>query len=291
MLKSWLLAFRLKTLTASFVPIVVGTSLVHFDGQSINWPICIYALCSALFIQIATNLFNDAIDFKKGADTKKRMGPQRVTQSGLISSKTVFTVAIAFSVLAILFGIPLVLKGGAPILVLGIVSVIMGYLYTGGPYPLAYKGLGDLFVILFFGLAAVCGTYFLQTGVVSTGSVVAGFQIGFLSTVLIAINNLRDKNEDVKVNKLTMAVRFGETFTRVEILCLYAMTFALLYFWLLKGAMIAIGLCLLVCLPLSLSITKKVWTTQPGPQYNKYLAQAALVHLLFGLLFSAGLFL
>ena len=142
MIKSWLIAFRLKTLTAAFVPIVVATSLVHFEGLNYSWSISGWALLSALFIQIATNLFNDAIDFKKGADTKERIGPKRVTQSGLIQQKTVYQVAGLFCFLSILCGIPLVIKGGIPIVILGLVSVLMAYLYTGGPYPLAYKGLG-----------------------------------------------------------------------------------------------------------------------------------------------------
>ena len=290
MIKNWLIAFRLKTLTAAFVPIIVATSLVHFEGLSYSWSTSLWAMLSALFIQIATNLFNDAIDFTKGADTERRVGPKRVTQSGLITQKTVYIGGFVCCILAALCGVPLVIQGGYPILVLGLVSITMGYLYTGGPFPLAYKGLGDLFVILFFGLAAVCGTYFIHTGLVSTASIVAGLQVGFLSTVLIAINNLRDSKEDVKVNKLTLAVRFGLTFSRIEILCLYLFTFLLLAYWYFKGAYPAIYLSL-ITLPLALILTKNIWNNEPSSIYNKYLAKAALIHLLFGVLFSAGLML
>jgi len=288
MIKSWLLAFRLKTLTAALVPILVATALVRFEGYDLNYILSVWAVLSATFIQIATNLFNDAIDFTKGADTETRTGPKRVTQSGLITSKTVFIAGSLCCLLAALCGVPLVIQGGYPILVLGLVSITMGYLYTGGPFPLAYKGLGDLFVILFFGLAAVCGTYFIHTGLVSTSSVIAGLQVGFLSTVLITINNLRDSKEDVKVNKLTLAVRFGLTFSRIEILCLYLFTFLLLAYWYFKGAYPAIYLSL-ITLPLALILIKNIWSNEPSSVYNKYLAKAALIHLLFGVLFSVGL--
>lgn len=288
MIKSWLLAFRLKTLTAALVPILVATALVRFEGFELNYMLSVWAILSATFIQIATNLFNDAIDFTKGADTETRVGPKRVTQSGLITRKTVFIAGFACCLLAALCGVPLVIQGGYPILVLGLVSITMGYLYTGGPYPLAYKGLGDLFVVLFFGLAAVCGTYFIHTGAVSTSSIIAGLQVGFLSTVLIAINNLRDSKEDVKVNKMTLAVRFGLTFSRIEILCLYLFTFLLLAYWYFKGAYPAIYLSL-ITLPLALMLIKNIWSNEPGSVYNKYLAKAALIHLLFGVLFSVGL--
>ncbi len=290
MIMSWILAFRLKTLTAAFVPILVATALVYFEQGSLNYKLSLLALLSAVFIQIATNLFNDAIDFKKGADSNTRVGPKRVTQSGLIGQKSVFMAGFIFCILAAVCGLPLVIVGGTPILILGLISLAMGYLYTGGPYPLAYKGLGDLFVILFFGLAAVCGTYFIHTGGVSLASVIAGLQIGFLSTVLIAINNLRDSKEDQKVNKLTLAVRFGATFTRIEVLFLYLFTFLLCIYWFLNNAQPAVYLCL-ITLPMALMLIKKLWVTEPGPVYNSYLARAALIHLVYGVLFSIGLIL
>ncbi len=289
-IKNWLLAFRLKTLTAAIVPIFVGTALVKFEGKAVIWSVSLWALASALFIQIGTNLFNDAIDFEKGTDTEERIGPKRVTQSGVIAKKTVYLAGGMSLLAAALCGIPLVLQGGVPILVLGLISLLLGYLYTGGPFPLAYKGLGDIFVILFFGLAAVCGTYFLHLKSLSLGSFVAGLQVGCLSTVLIVINNLRDRDQDRKTNKNTLAVRFGVLFSRIEILFLYLVSFLLLIFWFLQSALPAVYLSL-VSLPMAIFVTKSIWSQSPGPVYNQFLAKAALVHVLFGCLFSLGLIL
>ncbi len=289
-MKNWLLAFRLKTLTAAVVPIFMATSLVHFEGLLVDWSVVVWATLSALFIQIATNLFNDAIDYKKGADTIERVGPTRVTQSGLFSQKQVFTLAYACCAFALLCGVPLVMKGGVPIVALGLVSVVMAYLYTGGPYPLAYKGLGDLFVLLFFGLAAVAGTYYLHTGEVSTASLVSGVQIGLLATVLIVVNNIRDHKQDAKVNKKTLVVRFGVLFSKIEITLIYAVTFSLLAYWYYIGALAVIYLCL-IPLPLALIVVKNIWQNEPSELYNKFLGKSALVHLLFGLMFSVGMML
>ncbi len=216
-MKSWLLALRPKTLTASVVPVVVATALVKAEGFEIIWWVSACALFSALFIQIGTNFVNDAIDFKKGADTDQRTGPQRVTQSGLLTSKQVMIGAFVCFAIAFALGIPLVIKGGVSVVAVGLVSLVLAYCYTGGPFPLAYKGLGDIFVILFFGLIAVTTTFFIHTNAVTHNAIVAGLQIGFLATVLIAVNNLRDSPQDALVNKKTLAVRFGVTFARIEI--------------------------------------------------------------------------
>jgi 1,4-dihydroxy-2-naphthoate polyprenyltransferase len=163
-MKTWLLAFRPKTLTAAIVPVLVATALAFADQQTVKYWVTAFALLSATFIQIGTNFINDAIDFKKGADTHERVGPKRVTQSGLLSEKKVLLGGFICFALATLFGVPLVIEGGVPILIIGLISLAMGYCYTGGPYPLAYRGLGDLFVLIFFGLVAVCGTYYLHAG-------------------------------------------------------------------------------------------------------------------------------
>ena len=150
-MKSWILAFRPKTLTAAFVPILVATALAWSAvGRALNWPLGLLALASALCIQIGTNLVNDAVDFKKGTDTPARLGPTRVTQSGLLSANKVLAAAAIFFVFALLFGLPLVQFGGLPLLAIGLLSILCGYLYTGGPYPLAYYGWGDVFVICIF---------------------------------------------------------------------------------------------------------------------------------------------
>ena len=286
----WFLAFRFKTLTAALVPVMVATALCASLGFFYEAWISLYALLAAFSIQIATNLLNDAIDFKKGADCEKRLGPQRVTQSGLLSEKRVWFMGILFLVLACFFGLPLVMRGGMPIVILGLVSLFLAYGYTGGPLPLAYLGLGDLFVILFFGLFAVVGTAYLHALVVTPAMVVAGIQVGFLSTILIAINNLRDSETDKLVNKRTLAVRMGDSFVRLEILLLTAFTYLLnLYYLVFLGKLYV--LITFVLLPLAVFVVGFVYSVSEKRQLNKALGLAALHQLLFGALFSLGLVL
>ena len=290
-MKSWWLAFRPKTLTAAVVPILVGTSLVYFSGHEVQWWVSLCALAACLCIQIATNLMNDAIDFQKGADTHERVGPQRVSQSGLIQPRTVMLVAILFLFFAFLFGIPLVIQGGWPIVAIGSVSLFLAYSYTGGPFPLAYLGLGDLFVVLFFGVIAVMGLYYLHTLIWSTDAFVAGLQVGFLATVLIAVNNFRDVKQDVIANKKTLAVRFGPSFVRFEIIALIICAFLLNFYWFIFGqSLLAAGLPFLV-FPLALVIFKKVTRLEPSQEMNKVLAQSAALHIGFGAFLSLGLIL
>ena len=289
-IKIWFLAIRPKTLTAAFVPVVVGSALIYTSPFEINWALSILALLGALFIQVGTNLINDAVDFKKGADTQERLGPIRVTQSGLLSHKQVLLAGLTSFAFAVVFGLPLVMAGGWLILLVGLISLICGYAYTAGPFPLAYKGLGDIFVVLFFGLVAVGGTFYLHSGHFSLGVVISGLQIGFLSTVLIAINNLRDIETDRKANKLTLPVRFGKTFARVEIAFLLLTPFLLNYYWFARGYVIAAMFSSLM-IPLAIKIFKNIWLNEPGAIYNYYLAQAAKLHLGFGLLFSLGILL
>ena len=189
---------------------------------------------------------------------------------------------------ALAFGIPLVIEGGLPILIIGVVSLALAYGYTGGPFPLAYLGLGDLFVILFFGLIAVMGTFYLHTGMVSELSAIAGLQIGFLATVLIAINNLRDSPEDVKVGKKTLAVRFGARFSKVEITLLCYAPFLLGMAYESRGWIWA-AYAPLIAVPLVSRLVRGIWTSQPGPIMNRFLAMAAAVHILFGLALAGGL--
>lgn len=283
----WLLAFRLKTLTAALVPVMVATSLcLSLDQFHANW-VSLYALGSAFCIQIATNLLNDAIDFKKGADSETRLGPQRVTQSGLLSERQVFILGLLFLVLATLLALPLVWRGGLPIIGLGLVSLFLAYGYTGGPYPLAYLGLGDLFVVLFFGLFAVAGTAYLHSLTVSTPFLVAGLQVGFLSTILIAINNLRDSETDTLVHKKTLAVRFGDNFVRLEIFILSLATYLLNLYYLVALEMLY-PLITFAIIPLGGLVVGCVMVIKNKKQLNKILALSALHQLLFAILLSIG---
>ncbi len=280
----WLQAIRPKTLTAAVVPVLAGTALAWSIAPISMW-IFAFALIGALAIQIATNLINDYVDFDKGADTHERIGPRRVTQSQLITRSAVRRAAALMLAIAVCAGLPLVIHGGPVILIIGLVSLFLAYSYTGGPFPLAYLGLGDLFVILFFGIVAVGGVFYLESGVYNTAALVLGIQIGFLSTVLIAINNLRDVHQDTKAQKKTVAVRWGIQFARYEILVLTIAPFLLQLFWIReKQGLLTLAPYLL--LPLAFKIVKSVFCTEPSEAYNHYLAQAAALHAGYGIILS-----
>jgi 1,4-dihydroxy-2-naphthoate octaprenyltransferase len=197
---------------------------------------------------------------------------------------------LACFALAMVFGAPLVWQGGWPILLVGLISLVMGYAYTGGPFPLAYIGLGDLFVVIFFGVVAVTGAVFLHTGHVPTSAVIAGLQVGFLATVMIAINNQRDLDQDRLINKKTLAVRLGPRLGRYEVFFLIGGAFLLGFFWLARHNNFAFALPLLA-LPLGLKLSWTLLRTEASSEYNRLLARGSLVHMLFGMMLSVGFFL
>ncbi len=289
-MNSWLLALRPKTLSAAVVPVVVGSSVAAAQPEGWQPGVSLLALLSAGFIQIATNLFNDALDHKKGVDTAERLGPVRVTQAGLLTSRQVMAGGFFCLVLALAFGIPLVIKGGLPIILIGILSLVLAYAYTGGPYPLAYRGLGDLFVFLFFGLVAVGGVVYLHLGRWPADALVAGAQTGLLGTVLIAINNFRDHSQDLLAGKRTLAARFGPRFARVQIPTLLFCAYALCLWWFWTGRAWATFLPLL-SLPLAVQVARGIFYNEPSPLFNRYLGKAAGTQLAFGGLLALGLVL
>lgn len=286
-LRCLFLTARPKTLSAAVVPVVVGTALPMAEGRPVIWWVTLCALLSAVFIQVGTNFVNDALDFIKGADKETRLGEARAAQSGWFSASSVLMMGLGSFALAGIWGIPLVLQGGWVVFWIGAISLVMGYAYTGGPMPLAYVGLGDLFVILFFGLIAVGGVYFLHTSTYSLNALVAGLQVGFLATVLIAINNLRDLDQDREVNKRTLAVRLGPRLGRLEVLLLILGTFVLNLYWLGQGVLLAFVLPLLA-LPLAVKVIMALLKSEASREYNRLLARAAFVHMLFGILLSLG---
>ena len=289
-LKALAQAVRPKTLSAAVVPVLVATALVKAHNFEVRAWISVLAVLSAIMIQIGTNFVNDALDFEKGADGEGRLGPERATHQGWLTKQQMLLAALGCFATALMLGVPLVLEGGWPILVIGLVSLVMGYAYTGGPFPLAYVGLGDIFVILFFGLIAVGGVFFLQARVFSPAAIIAGLQIGLLATVLIAINNLRDLDQDRLVNKRTLAVRLGPQLGRLEVVLLVVLCFGLQLFWLRQGLTSAFVLPL-IALPLAVKVLWTLITTPASRAYNPLLAQAAFVHMLFGVLLSIGLIL
>ena len=289
-LQAWVLAARPRTLTAALVPVVAGTVLAGVEGYDLAGWVFWCTLFAAVAIQIGTNLVNDLIDFKKGADTGARVGPVRVTQQGLLSPAQVARGAVIAFGVALLLGVPLVWQGGAPILIIGLLSIMFGYAYTGGPFPLAYRGLGEPFVILFFGVLAVSGTHLLQSGELSPMATVAGLQTGLLATVLLVINNYRDAPQDGQVGKRTLAVRFGLRFARAEVVVCVLLPFLLSAVWVGAGWYGA-GLTPLVLLPLALGLSRRAIETAPGAACNPLLGRAAALHLLFGICLALGLLL
>jgi 1,4-dihydroxy-2-naphthoate octaprenyltransferase len=288
-LREWILAARPKTLGAAIAPVFAGFHIgAALGGTPLDWRLLAFTLGSTLALQIATNLFNDALDYRQGKDTSARLGPVRITASGAASADAVMLAGWLSLALAAALSLPLIEARGLPIVIIGIPSLYFCYGYTGGPAPLAYRGLGELFVILFFGLIAVTGSAFVQTGEWLVGGVVGGVQIGCLSTVLIAINNLRDLAEDTATGKRTLAVRFGPTFARAEITLLILAAHAAGLYWWENGRPLALTLPL-ACLPPGLFLILRLWTTEPGPAYNKLLALSGLQLLLFAALLCVAL--
>ena len=218
-LQAWILASRPRTLTAAAAPVILASGLA-LGRDAFRLPPALAALVGALLIQIGTNLANDYYDHVRGGDTEDRVGPLRVTQAGLIPPGTVRNATFLVLGVAFLVGLYLVWVGGWPVVVIGVASLVCAVAYTGGPYPLAYHGLGDLFVFVFFGLVAVGGTYWVQALTLPPQVLLAGAGMGAFNTAILVVNNLRDLETDALAGKRTLAVRLGPTGTKVELFLL-----------------------------------------------------------------------
>jgi len=282
----WLLAARPKTLPAASAPVLIGTAMAHAGG-GIHWLSALAALVGALLIQVGTNFANDYFDFRKGADTPDRLGPLRVTQAGLVSPGTMKRATILVFALAIMIGVYLVWRGGWPIVIIGLLSVLFGVLYTGGPYPLGYNGLADLFVLIFFGPVAVGGTYYVQTLDINSAVVIAGLAPGLFSVAILTVNNMRDIENDRTAGKKTLAVRFGRAFALSEYnwTMFFACTipFALVLFF--HGPMSAM-LASLTVVPAIMAMRKVARVS--GRDLNDCLAGTGRLLLVYSVLFSLG---
>lgn len=287
-LRIWLQAARPQTLAAAFVPVCVGASLAYHDQNFALIP-SLVALTCAFLIQIGTNFANDYFDFKKGADTEERIGFERATAKGLISESAMRNATIITMGLAFILGLYLVWHAGWIIFWLGVASLVCGILYTGGPFPLGYNGLGDLFVFIFFGIVAVMGTYYVNTLVWSNVSFWASLPVGALSTNILVVNNLRDIEQDGKAGKNTLGVLFGEEILRWEYLFMLLLALAVpphFYFQLNYSILIFLPY---LSIPFAAFILRKVWFEQNKRRLNKALEQTAQLMTLFGILFSAGI--
>ena len=287
--ESWVLASRPKTLLASVVPVMVGSAVAFNEGKLVPFYSLIALICS-LLLQIGANFTNDLYDHLKGADTEKRKGPQRVLASGIISVNEMRKGILVIFAAAFIFGLILVYFEGPVILAIGIISILAGLAYTAGPYPLAYRGLGDAFVFMFFGIIGTVGTYYLHTNDLSLVPFIASIPVGSLITNILVVNNYRDFEEDKAAGKFTLAVKLGKTFTRYQFVFLLILSFlipALLF--LLFNFSFLIFLPYLT-LPAAFKIILMLYKLE-GTQLNKTLELTAKLSALYGLLFSVGIIL
>ncbi len=279
--KAWWLAARPKTLTLAATPVIVGCALAFADLASLSWFTAAATLAAALLIQIGTNLHNDAADFEKGADGPERLGPPRAAAQGWLRTGQIKRGAALSFAIAFALGIYLTLVGGWPILALGLASLAAGYAYTGGPKPIAYSVSGELFVFLFFGLFAVAGTYYLQTGSVSPWSLAAGAALGMPAAAVLLVNNYRDLDNDRKAGKLTLCHHLGRAQSR------RLFTLFLTAPFLLVAVDPAIW-PLLLALPPAVLLIRRFGRVPPGKALNGVLAATARQQFLFGGLLSVA---
>ena len=283
----WIIAFRPKTLPAAVAPVLIGTAMAIGHGVQ-DYAVALVALFAAVTIQIGTNLANDYFDYLKGADTSERIGPVRVTQSGLIAPLDVRNVMILVFGLSAAACCFLVYHAGWVIALIGILSILSGIFYTAGPRPLGYMGLGEIFVLVFFGPVAVAGTYYVQSFEINAAVIMAGLAPGFLSVAILAVNNLRDMQTDRRVGKNTLAVRFGKSFAVNEYMSSVLIAGLVpVMVYVMTGeqpwALLATGI-----LFMALPVFKTVITKDDGPSLNAALASTGKLLLVYSVLYSIG---
>jgi len=287
-LQAWVMAMRPQTLPVSIGPVFVGTAVAFIEGRFRFGP-ALAAGAGALLLQIGSNLANDVYDFEKGADTEHRIGPPRAAQLGLLSPGALKRGMFLVFALAMLVGVYLSIVAGPVVIAIGLISIVAAIAYTGGPWPLGYHGLGDVAVFIFFGLAAVVGTTFVQVGAVPALAWIAAIPVGSLATAILVVNNLRDIETDRVAGKRTLAVRFGRSGAQTEWALLvggaYMMTFVPGFFfgagpWMLLPWLSA---------PRAVSLWRVIRSSVSGPELNEALAGTAQLSALFSLLFAIGL--
>jgi 1,4-dihydroxy-2-naphthoate octaprenyltransferase len=287
-LMPWFVASRPRTLSLSMTPVAVGTALAWAVEGRVHWLAVIAALLGSTLIQLGTNLHNDAIDSERGGDGPDRIGPPRATASGLLSAAAVKRGALTCYAIAALMGLYLVFVGGWPILVLGILSILSGWAYTGGPLPIAYTPVGEIFVVAFFGVGAVCGTYWLCTAHLGSAAIEAGVALGLFAGAVLLVNNHRDADADTRVGRKTLAIMTGARVTAWIYSGMLLLPFALLpligqalprgHVWLVLGA-----------LPLAFILVYRFMHEPRGQAFNGILVKTVQLQILFGLLLCLGL--
>jgi len=284
---AWILASRPKTLHAAISPVLMGTTMAFADG-GVHWLSAFLALFGALMIQIGTNLANDYFDHKHGKDTQERLGPMRVTQAGLVSDHAMkLAISIVFTA-AFVAGIYLVYRAGWPIVIIGLLSLLFGMIYTAGPFPLAYLGIADLFAFLFFGPIALAGTYYAQTLDMNWVVLVAGIAPGCFSIALLTVNNLRDVDEDRGTNKKTLIVRLGKSYGRSQYLVSMILAALIpIVLWQMTSSHSGV-LITLLALIFSIPAIRGMFGGAQGRGLNQTLAQTGKTQLIYTLLFIIG---
>ena len=286
---AWMLAIRPRTLPAAAAGVLMGAAMAWRDGY-FRLDAVVICLFTALLLQIGSNLANDVFDFERGTDTAERLGPTRVTQAGILTPKQVKTGMVVVFGLSAILGLYLAWLGGWVIIIMGVAAIVSAIAYTGGPFPIGYHGLGDIFVFIFFGLASVAGTYYIQAGTVTPAVWWMTIPPGLIITAILVVNNLRDIDNDRKGHKYTMAVKLGERGTKIQ----YIICMAVAYLVLIPTALVGLipwwTLLAWLSLPIAYQATSVV-LTQKGRPLNMALAKTGQTALVFSLLFWAGLML
>ncbi len=285
--KAWMMAIRLPTLLIPTIQVATGTGVAYVFTEHMNWLIAFYAWLVAVSITIGTNLINDAVDYEKGGDPVNRFGQLKVIRAGLLTKKQVYVGGmLAF---AIACAIPFALDVDAlACFLIVLLSAACGYCYTGGPYPISYLGLSEIFIFIFYGGICVTIPFYAQTYSVNAAILLAAAQMGLLAILPNALNNFRDVYEDAAVHKHTLAVRFGKDFARCEIIALTVTPFILNIGWLLLGyGMVA--LMPLLLMPVAFVFARAIWKAEPGRVLNRYFGLGVLIHFSFGILLIIGL--
>jgi 1,4-dihydroxy-2-naphthoate octaprenyltransferase len=286
----WLMAARLRTLPAAIAPVIVGTALAGYEG--VFHPLrLIAALIGAIFIQVGTNLSNDYSDARRGADTDDRLGPVRVTAGGLVPPKRVLVATYVSFGVAVLAGVYLIVVAGWQLLLVGGASILAGVLYTGGPRPYGYEGLGELFVFLFFGIVAVAGSYFVQVKHLQWEAFALAVPVGLLAASILVVNNVRDIDTDRRAGKKTLAVRLGRDRTRLLFAVMVYGAYVLAPVTWLFGPLDAWLLAPVLSLPVAIPLVRLVQNRADGPSLNGALAQTGMLQLAFCMLLAAGVLL
>ena len=284
----WLMAARPRTLPAAVAPVLVGTALAA-TGGTFKVLTFLAALIGALFIQVGTNLSNDYSDARRGADTEDRLGPVRVTAGGLLPPRQVLLATYAAFAVAVLAGSYLIATAGWELLLVGAASILAGVLYTGGPRPYGYEGLGEVFVFLFFGVVAVAGSYYAQVEALDWEALALAVPVGLLASAILVVNNVRDLETDRRAGKRTLAVRLGRERARWLFVAMIALAFVTAPLPWVLGSLSPWLLLSWLAIPLAVPLVRTVQTRTDGPSLNGALAGTGQLQLVFCLLLSAGL--